>query len=679
MSGGAEVTREQYERLAAEVAEHDRRYYVENDPTVSDREYDELYRRLRDIEAKRPDWVLPWSPTQRVGHEPVSEFPKVVRETPMLSLDNTYDIQELRAFHERVMRGLGDEPVTYVVEPKVDGIGIELTYRTGVFALGATRGDGVTGEDVTSNLRTVRGLPLALTESLDLTVRGEVYITHEDFLRVNEARSAANLSIFKNARNLAGGTLKLLDPRLVAERPLRVTFYEAVGGERLASTHYRVLARLRQLGLPTSPDNAEAHSFEELREVVEGWEGRRDDLPYEADGLVIKLNSFDQRRALGATAKFPRWAIAYKFPARQMTTRVVDLEINVGRTGAVTPVAELEPVELSGTTVRRASLHNWDQVARLGVGYGDRVLVEKAGEIIPQVLTVTERSSGARFEPPDKCPSCHTPLSREEERVALTCPNRLACPEQLLASLGFFAGRSQMNIDGLGEKVARALLDAELVQDVADLFALTEDDLLALDRFAETSARNLIRAIERARQTATFARLLTALGVPHVGGVAAKAIAQRYRTMGSLLSLLDRSDPSSADAPGAFVRELMDIEGVGETIARSLERFLREPHVRQVIEKLAERGVDPEEPIETAAGGGLSGKTFVITGTLSRPRSEIARRIQDAGGKVTNSVSKSTSYLVAGENTGRAKLSAAGKHGVTVVSEDDLERLLEGS
>ncbi len=676
MAAARDVTKRQYEELAAEVAEHDRRYYVEYDPIISDREYDELLRRLRDIEAAHPDWVVPWSPTQRIAPEPVSSFPKVVRDVPMLSLDNTYDVEELRAFHDRVMRGLEGEAVTYVVEPKIDGIGIELTYRQGVFSLGATRGDGTTGEDVTTNLRTVRGLALKLTEPIDLVVRGEVYITRHEFLRINDARADAGQSLFKNARNLAGGTLKLLDPRLVAQRPLRVTLYEAVAGERIAKSHYQVLARLRELGLPTSPDNAEAHDFDELRDVVEGWEHRRDELDYEADGLVIKLNSFDQRRALGATAKFPRWAIAYKFPARQMTTRVTGLEINVGRTGAVTPVAELEPVELSGTTVQRASLHNWDQVERLGIGEGDRVLVEKAGEIIPQVLSVVESSDGERFSPPTHCPSCDSELSQQEGKVVLTCPNNLACPAQLLASLQFFAGRGQMNIDGLGEKVAQALLDAGLVKNVADLFALRKEHLLELERFAETSARNLIEAIESARKTATFSRLLAALGVPLVGGVAAKAIAQRYRKMENLLALIDRTDPTTAEELSDFVHELKEIEGVGQAIALSLERFLRDDHSRQVLALLAERGVDPEEPEARGGDGALAGKTFVITGTLSRPRSEISRRIQDAGGKVTGSVSKSTDYLVAGENTGKAKLTAADKHGVEVIDEAALARLL---
>jgi DNA ligase (NAD+) len=366
------------------------------------------------------------------------------------------------------------------------------------------------------------------------------------------------------------------------------------------------------------------------------------------------VDSTAQRRALGATSKFPRWAIAYKFAANQAITTVVGFEVNVGRTGAVTPVAALEPVELSGTTVKRASLHNWDQVARLGIGTGDRVLVHKAGEIIPQVLSVVERRSEAPLAPPARCPSCGTALVRDEGRVVLRCPNSLGCPDQLLQSIQFFAGRGQMNIDGLGEKVSQALIDAGLVKNVADLFALTGEQLVRLERFAETSARNLVAAIERAGQTATFSRLLAALGIPHVGGVAARAIARRYRRLGELLDAID-----GAGGEEEAIARLSDIDGVGEVIARSLVQVLEREETREVLRLLAERGVDPVEPAPSETGGTLAGKSFVITGTLTAPRSEISARIQAAGGKVTGSVSKSTHYLVAGENTGQAKLTAA--------------------
>jgi DNA ligase (NAD+) len=666
------LSRDEYLQLVTEVTEHDRLYYIEARPRISDEAYDRLYRRLRDIEGEHPDWVVPWSPTGRVGHTPLGAFSKVVRELPMLSLDNTYDEEELRAFHDRVGRALEGETVDYVVEPKIDGVSIELVYRGGLFVQGATRGDGRTGEDVTGNLRTVRGLPLRLSREIDLIVRGEVYLRHADFARINADRLAAGEEAFKNARNTAAGSLKQLDPRLVASRPLRIILYDVAGDGELGTSHHRVLEILAELGFPTAPESRRVSGWEELWATVGEWEQRRLELPYDTDGVVIKVDSFHQRRALGVTSKFPRWAIAFKFPANQSITKVVGLEINVGRTGIVTPVAMLEPVELSGTTVKRASLHNWDQVARLGVGLGDHVLVHKAGEIIPQVLSVVERHAESVFAPPEVCPSCGTALARDDGKVALRCPNSLACPDQLLQSIQFFAARGQMNIDGLGEKVCRALMAAGLVANVADLFVLRAEQLVELDRFAETSARNLVAAIDQARARATTSRLLAALGVPHVGGVAARLITQRHRKVGELLELIDRSGEEGATAA------LTEIEGVGEVIARSLVTFLSRPATRAVLKLLAERGVDPTEPVEAVSAGPLSGKTFVITGTLSAPRSEIASRIQRAGGKVSGSVSKSTSYLVAGENTGESKRASATKLGVSIIDEAGLEGLLAG-
>jgi len=659
------MTRDDYLALVTELTGHDRRYYVDDAPTISDYEYDRCMARLRAIEAEHPEWVVDWSPTQRVGHEPISAFGKIHRDVPMLSLDNTYDEAELAAFHERVLKGLGaDAAVEYVVEPKIDGLGIELTYVDGVLVLGATRGDGTIGEDVTANTKTIRGVPLRLAEPVSLTVRGEVFMTQADFEQLNEARAATGEELYKNARNTAAGSLKLLDPAIVATRPLRATLYEAVDGD-LSTTHMESLARLRALGLPTSPDNAVVGAWDGLVELVRSWAKRYRELPYAADGLVIKLNAYAQREALGATAKFPRWAIAYKFPADQATTRLLDLEVNIGRTGAVTPVAILEPVELSGTTVQRASLHNWDQVERLGLAKGDLVLVEKAGEIIPQVLSVVE-SGNDHSRPPTVCPSCAAELVREQGAVVLRCPNSLACPAQIVSSIEHFAGRGQMNIDGLGDKVVRVLYDQGLIASVADLFTLEASQLVELERFAETSADNLIDAIAKAREDATLSRLLFALGAPHVGGVAAKAIAARYRRMGELIALLDDD----------FVAKLAEIDGIGEVIAASLEQFLREPHNRAVVDALAANGVDPLEPERQTGSGALDGKTFVITGTLSRPRGALKKDIEAAGGKVTGSVSGTTDYLVVGAKTGKSKLTAAAKHAVEVIDEAQLFELL---
>jgi DNA ligase (NAD+) len=422
-----------------------------------------------------------------------------------------------------------------------------------------------------------------------------------------------------------------------------------------------------------SPHNATAADWDSLLAAVEAWQSKRDELAYEVDGLVIKVDDFGQRAALGTTSKFPRWAIAYKFPARQVTTRIVDLQPNVGRTGAVTPVAILDPVDVSGTTVSRASVHNYDQVQRLGLGRGDRVLIEKAGEIIPQILGVTEKGPGPAFDTPTACPSCGAPLAREEGKVVLACTNRLGCPAQQLAAIEFFASRGQMNIDGLGEKVVAQLVGAGLVRDVADLFVLTADQVAELERFAEQSAKNLVDSIAKAKQAATFSRLLAALGIPHVGGVIARPIAQKYGTLTALRAV------AAAKTSEELVAELCEIEGVGETIAEAVDRFLRDEHVQVVLEKLAARGVDPQEPVVAVAGGPLGGLTFVVTGTLSQPRADVQKKIENAGGKVAGSVSKKTSYLVAGADTGKTKLEAAQKHGVKVIDEVELEKLLAGS
>lgn len=666
------VTPAEYEALARELTAHDRRYYVDAAPTISDVEYDRLLVRLRAIEAEHPAWVVPWSPTRRVGHTPADGFAKVVRPVPMLSLDNTYDEGDLRDFHDRVVKGLGGDHPTYSIEPKIDGFGIELTYVGGELRLAATRGDGTIGEDVTVNVRTIRAIPVRLAEDVDLVVRGEIYLAKDVFARLNEARAAAGEEPFKNPRNTAAGSIKLLDPREVARRPMAAILYEVVDGERVARGHLASLAYLRQLGIPTSDHNQAAHSWDELAAAVAAWATRRDELPYEVDGLVIKVDDFAQRAVLGTTSKFPRWAIAYKFPARQVTTTVRELEINIGRTGAVTPVAILTPVDVSGTTVSRVSLHNWDQVGRLGIGDGDRVLIEKAGEIIPQVLAVTERAETPRWHAPNRCPFCDDTLVREDDKVVLVCPNRLGCPAQRQAALEFFGGRGQLNIDGLGEKIVAQLLDAGLVRDVADLFDLTAAQLGRLERFGELSAANLVAAIAKAKADATFSRLLAALGIAHVGGVVARPIAARY---GRLSALVAAADATTSDE---LVAQLTEIEGVGAIIAGAVDRFLRDPHARAVLDKLLARGVDPAEPVATAVDGPLTGKTLVVTGTLTAPRGEIHKRIEAAGGKVAGSVTKKTSYLVAGEDTGKAKLEAAAKHGVPVVDEAGLERLLAG-
>jgi DNA ligase (NAD+) len=663
--------RARHAELVRALQEHEYHYYVENKPVVSDREYDALMAELRALEVEHPELVVSWSPTQRVGHVPVSEFEKVVRQVPMLSLDNTYDEADLRAFHDRVVRGLGGDEPHWVVEPKIDGIGVEVTWQDGVYVRGATRGDGRIGDDITRNLGTIRVIPRKLPEPASLTVRGEVFLDRADFQRINQEREEAGLETFMNPRNSAGGMLKQKDPRKVAERPLKALFYEVVDGDRLDRSHATSLERLRQLRLPVYPGIALAASWDELLAILKSWEARRDELPFDADGLVVKVDAYAQRRELGATAKFPRWAIAYKFPARQATTIVRDILVTVGRTGVATPTAVLDPVELSGTIVKRAGLHNWDQVARLGLRPGDRVLVEKAGEIIPQVLQVTQPSDAAPFAPPTVCPSCGHALVRPEDEVALRCPNRLACQSQLLWAVAYLAGRGQLDIEGIGLERAGLFIEHGLIKDIADVFALTEEQVLELDGFAEVSARKLVAGIDASRKNATLARLLTALGIPHVGGVAARLIAGRYRRIAALYEILD------VGGNDALVADLLQIEGIGEVIARAVTDFFADENTRAIVAKLRRLGVDPVEPEPKPLTGALAGLSLCVTGTLSRPREEVIRLIEEAGGKVTGSVSKKTAYLVAGADVGKAKLEAAQKHGVKMISEAELEALLQ--
>ena len=670
-----------YQELVAELAAHDRRYYIENAPVISDHEYDRLYHELRAIEAAHPDWIVPESPSQRVAPAPVSAFPKIVRAVPMLSLDNTYNPEELQAFVDRVKRGLHDETPSFVVEPKIDGISIELTYQQGRFVQGTTRGDGRVGEEITTNLRTIRSMPRTLARPVDVVVRGEVYMNKADFVAMNTERQNAGEDIWKNPRNAAGGSLKLLDARECARRPLKILLYELLDGEKHRPRHSEALALLRELGFPTSAETEVIAGADALAGAVAAWADRKHALPYEVDGLVIKVDAFAQRRLLGVTAKFPRWAIAYKFPAEQAQTVVRDVEVNVGRTGAVTPVAILDPVEVSGTTVKRASLFNWDEVARLDLKIGDQVVVEKAGEIIPQVLEVlVERRTGNErpIPVPSECPSCHSALVREQGEVALRCANP-ACPEQRWRMIQFFTSRGAMNIEGIGEVLAQELVRKQLVGDPADIFDLTVDrlapgkdapaDVVRIERMARKSAENLVAAIDKGRRDATLSRLLVGLGIPHIGVVAARAVARRFGSLDAL-----------ADTPAAARREAVAaIDGVGPVIADAIDHWLADPEHAELIAKLRARGVAPVEPEERRSGDGpLAGKKFCVTGKLARPRSEVQKLIEDAGGQFVSSVGKSTHYLVAGADVGKAKLDAAKKAGTQVIDEAALELMLKG-
>lgn len=649
---------ERVARLRQVIARHDYLYYVKNEPELSDREYDLLVEELRRLEEEHPELVTPDSPTQRVAGEPLEELGTVEHEVPMLSLDNAYTEDEFREFHDRVVRWLDGEEPTYVVELKFDGVSVSLRYEQGRFVRGATRGDGFVGEDVTANLKTIRSLPLSLLPdgpiSERLEVRGEVLMTRESFKQANQDREAAGEAPFANPRNAAAGTVRLLDPRIAARRGLRLFVY-GVAGETGFSSHWEALEGLGAWGFPTNPHTRRCQTLDEVAQACQHWEEAHEELDYEVDGLVIKVDQFDHQQRLGQTSHHPRWATAYKFAGTETVTRIREIRVQVGRTGTLTPVARLEPVDVGGVTVSRATLFNEDQIERLGVKVGDPVLVRRAGEVIPYVVKVlTDFRDGSEkpFKMPSRCPSCGVETFRPEGEVARYCPN-VACPAQRKERILHFARRGAMDIDGLGPKLVDQLVDGELIEDPADLYGLKEESLAGLERMAEKSAQNLIRALERSKGRGV-ARLVYGLGIRYVGETVAADLAAAFLTMDRLMAA-DRE-------------ELEAVEGVGPKVAEAVVRFFDEPASRRLIEKLRVAGVQMEAETPSA-GGLLEGKTFVLTGRLERlTRQEAAERIEALGGRVTSSVSSQTDYLIAGADPG-SKLDRARDRGVEVLDE----------
>jgi DNA ligase (NAD+) len=656
--------------LVAQIRAHDHAYYVLDRPTVSDAEYDALFRELRALEEAHPELRTADSPTQRVGGAVSEAFAKVEHKHRMMSLDNAYTVGDLREFDRRVRESLrDDEVVSYVCEPKLDGASLEIVYRGGALVLASTRGDGMVGEDVTANARTIRALPLRIDDPREFTVRGEVLIFKRDLDEINEQRVAAGEEPFMNPRNAAAGSLRQKDPQKTAERPLRVFCYDLV--ERYFETQVEMLEGLAALGLPTHGRHARARTIDDVMRYIRSFEVERPSLPYETDGVVVKLDRLRQRDVLGATSRFPRWAIAYKFAPEQARTVVRAIRCDVGRTGVLTPVAELDPVVLAGTTVSRASLHNLDYVADKDVRVGDTVIVEKAGEIIPQVVSIDPESrplGTSPWHPPEACPACGTPVRREEGVAALKCPNA-ACPGRLEAAIFHFARRGAMDVDGLGRALIEQLVRARLVRDLADVFALRDrrGELLALERMGEKSVDNLLASIEAARTGRTLARLLTGLGIPLVGEVAARAVAERYRRLPALLEA----------SPDDVRAQLAELHGIGPKIAESVAGWLREPQNRALLQKLLALGVRAEQPAPRApVDGPLSGLSFCVTGVLSVPREQVHARIRAAGGEVHDTVKKGTTYLVVGAKVGASKLEAARKRGTAVIDEAGLEALI---
>lgn len=657
--------------LRDDIREHDRRYHVENAPIISDLEYDKLFSRLKELESAHPMLITPDSPTQRVGGEPVSELDHVQHRVPMLSMDNTYSVDELQRYGERVARLLLGEEIPWVVELKIDGVAVSITYEDGGLAFGATRGDGVVGDDITHNLRTVMGVPLRLLGTNlppIVEVRGEIYMTNTDLADINARRQAAGKVLYANTRNTAAGGIKLLAPKQCAERRLRF-FCHGVGyieGLPIYS-HFDFLALARSWGLPTTPLAQRFDNFAAAVDHCQSMIARLHEFEFEVDGLVLKVDRFDQRDRLGSTSKAPRWLVAYKFEKYEAITRVNDIFITVGKSGALTPTADLEPVRIAGTTVGRVGLHNVEEIARKDIRIGDTIVVEKAGKIIPHVVRVEKhlRPSTAReFVYPTRCPHCNTKLEKDEGGVYIRCPN-LSCPAQLGERLIYFASRSAMDIEGLGEKLAYQLVESGLVHDFADLYELTEEKLTGLERMGAKSAQKLLANIESSKSRG-LARLLNALSIRHVGVRVATAIAQHYGSMDALLA--------------ASEVELSEVEDVGEVIAQSVYMFLHSPHGEQSVRRLQDAGLDmiaPKSP-PTLAGtaGPLSGKTLVVTGTLEKySREEIESLIERYGGRAGSSVSKQTDYLVAGEKAG-SKLDKAKSLGVAILTEAEFEQLL---
>ena len=659
------------EKLREQIRHHEYRYYVLDDPEISDREFDQLMRRLQDMESAHPELVTPDSPSQRVGGQPAAEFPQVRHSTPMMSLDNTYSVEELGDFDRRVRELSGREQVDYVAELKLDGLSMALTYEHGALKHGVTRGDGVRGEDVTPNLRTIRSVPLRIDPARlrlwgspeRFEVRGEVIMGRKAFEQLNAQREAAGEPKFANPRNSAAGSIRLLDSRIVAQRKLDMFLYFVlVNGVPPLATHWEVLESLGRLGFKVNPHRRLCRSFDEVLAFIKEWETERERLDYETDGIVIKVNETRLWRELGWTAKSPRWAVAFKYPARQATTIVRDIRPQVGRTGTLTPVADLEPVDVGGVTVSHATLHNMDEVERLGVKIGDTILLQRAGEVIPQVVKVTKHApDGRAFEMPKHCLVCAGDVFRAEGEVAYRCMNK-ACPAQLKESLRHFAGRHAMDIDGLGDALVDQLVERKLVRDVADLYTLTADQLEALERMGEKSAANLIGEIERSRQ-ADLARVIYGIGIPFVGERTAQVLAEHF---GSLANLENASET-----------ELDEVNEIGEKTASGIAEFFRESRNREVIEKLKKHLKIPAAERKKPKGEGpLAGKILVLTGTLpTYSREQTRRMIEDAGGRVTGSVSKKTDYVVAGEEAG-SKLDKAKSLGVRVIDEKALLALV---
>ncbi len=656
MSMDKQTAAKKIETLRTEINHHNYQYYVENNPEISDYEFDQLLRELEALEEKFPDLITPDSPTQRVGGEPLSEFETVEHKEPMLSLANTYNDQELIEFDERVQKHVGS--VSYVVEPKIDGAGVALYYEDGIFIRGATRGDGIRGDDITQNLRTIHSIPLRLQgEQLKtVEVRGEVFMSKSGFQAYNKELIKQGKQPFANPRNAAAGSLRQLDPSIVADRPLDIYVYILSYSETSFNTQEHILTALKKAGFKTNPLSKKVSNVNEAIEYCHKLEQRRDSLDYDIDGAVLKVNSIAKQEKLGSTSKHPRWAISYKFAAQQATTRLKDIDVQVGRTGVLTPVAILKPVDVGGVTVSRATLHNFDELNRKDIRINDTVLVERSGDVIPQVVkSITKKRTGDEHKKPvpNTCPICQTKVKHKEGEVAIRCPNKM-CPARLKWRMKYFASRDAMDIDHLGESTIDKLLEKDMVENVADLYDLRKEDILKLEGFKQKSAQNLIDSIKKSKQQ-DLSRLIYALGIRHVGKYAAQLLASIFESIDDLSQ--------------ATEEKLKEIDGLGEKSAQSIASFFTIEENITLINRLKENGVNTQTK-KPDAPQLFKGKKFVFTGSLSLPRSEAGDIVKEHGGMVTSSVSKNVDYVVAGKNPG-SKYDKAKKQGIKILKEED--------
>jgi DNA ligase (NAD+) len=653
------------EKLVSRIEEHNHRYYVLSQPSISDKEYDDLLKKLIDLEQRFPQFQRPDSPTQRIGSKVQGDLPTVKHRLKMLSLDNTYSVQQIVEWYERVKKGLKGKGTVLTAEPKIDGVSCALTYRDGVLVLGATRGDGETGENVTHNVRTIRTIPLRLTGEAPslLEIRGEVYMDKADLAKLNKTREHEGEEVFVNPRNAASGSLKLLDGREAAKRYLKffVHSFGILEGRKVPLTQWEFLQSCQEYGFVVNPHSVLCRDLDEVMRFCSSLQDQRQDLPYDVDGVVIKVNDLKEQSALGETMKSPRWAIAYKFQAYQASTKVREIMVQVGRTGVITPVAELEPVFCGGVTISRATLHNFDEISRLGVNVGDQVQIERAGDVIPKIVKVIKKASKAVFAMPKTCPSCGAGIVKEDiEQVAYRCINP-SCPKQLERGLLHYASRLAMDIEGLGEAVVVQLLDKGLVKTIADIYKLNEAQLMTLDLFKEKKASKLYQAIQGSKKQ-SLSRLIYGLGIANIGEKAASVLADHFKSMDALMK--------------ADVQELTSIHEIGPVTAEAITHYFQQNQVHRLMKELKELGLNMKEYLSKSSGK-LSGKKFVFTGELTGlSRTKAAEMAKAKGAEIMNTVSSAVDFVVVGENPG-SKYQKASDLGLTIINEEQFRKIIE--